>query len=388
MNPFFEIKYLELEWYDSQTLTKITESLVSLEIEYDIERELFEVETSIYPKIEGVKRGLLAIRFFNQQQDKPYIEMPNGDKNYLTSIVDPDTGKVWWVAKDKWLDDQKQWSSIAPNIVGILRIILEGKTCEVIINGSDFTLEQLEQYLRTFKNDLWELILDENSAVQAKAKGGQAIGIGEEAIACITNLIGHAQKLLKTPKVELREIQALKPRKEVKPVNRTFMELATKANQKFLTSRATEPSYNVAENRYVLFALERCYRIIKQIVILAENKKQRFHHMAEKLQSQHDAFSDYVKVDRDLVVSDLEKIRERAKLEYWQYKIKDEIKNSDLPFRKHACSDNFFFEIQRATKDQNTQEDNGFFVLCQKGSEWIKPNNKSGILKFSSELSL
>lgn len=273
MNPFFEIKYLELEWYDQKTLTKVTESLVSLDVEYDEERDLFQVETTIYPKVEGVKKGLLAIRFLNQKSDKPYIEMPNGEKNYLTPIKDPETGMNWWIAKDQWVKEHKQWSSIAPNIVGTIRLILQGKVCEIAINGSDFTLDQLEQYLRTFKNDLWELILDENSAVQAKAKEGQTIGIGEEAIECITNLADHAEKVLKNLKVELREIQTLKPRKMVKPVNRTFMELATKTNQRFLTSRATEPSYNVAENRYIFFALERCYRIIKQIVILAEDRK-------------------------------------------------------------------------------------------------------------------
>lgn len=41
MNPFFEIKYLELNWYDQKTLTKVTESLISLDIEYDEEHDLF-----------------------------------------------------------------------------------------------------------------------------------------------------------------------------------------------------------------------------------------------------------------------------------------------------------------------------------------------------------
>ena len=233
MNPFFEIKYLELEWYDQKTLTKVTESLVSLDIEYDEERDLFQVETTIYPKVEGVKKGLLAIRFLNQKSDKPYVEMPNGEKNYLTPITDPETGITWWIVKDQWVKEHKQWSSIAPNIVGTIRLILQGKACEIAINGSDFTLDQLEQYLRTFKNDLWELILDENSAVKAKAKESQTIGISEEAIECITNIVDHAEKVLKNPKVELREIQMLKPRKLVKPVNRTFMELATKTNKRF-----------------------------------------------------------------------------------------------------------------------------------------------------------
>lgn len=386
MNPFFEIKYLELNWYDQKTLTKVTESLISLDIEYDEEHDLFRAETTIYPKVEGVKKGLLGIHFINQKSDTPYIEMPNGEKNHLTSIIDPETNLTWWIVKDHWIKEHKQWASIAPNIVGTVRFILQGKLCEIAINGSDFTVEQLDQYLRTFKDDLWELILDESSAVQAKAKGGQTIGIGEDAIDCISHLVDHAQKVLRNPKVELREIQTLKPRKEVKPVNRTFMELSTKSNQKFLTSRATEPSYNVSENRYVLFALERCYRIIKQIVILANNKKQRFHHTVEKLQSQHDALKNFTKVDRDLVVSDLRKIKKRTQLNFWQQEIDEKIRHSQFDLQDRAYDYDHFFEIQGYTKDQNTNEIDGFFVLKWDGNNWVKPNNKSGILKFSNEL--
>lgn len=135
-----------------------------------------------------------------------------------------------------------------------------------------------------------------------------------------------------------------------------------------MTSRATEPSYNVAENRYVLFALERCYRIIKQIVILANNKTQRFQHTVEKLQSQHDAFKNFIKVDRDLVVSDLRKISVRRDIKFWQQKIDEEIRNSNLNLIDIPYDYDTFFEIQGHTKDQNTIEKNGFCI----GLEWIR----------------
>ncbi|MCP5163324.1 MAG: hypothetical protein H7A00_16895 [Hahellaceae bacterium] len=377
MNPHFEIKYLELKWYNKETLTKVTESLNSIPIEYDEKRELFQAETIIYPKLDGIERGQLAIRFFNMEASKPYIEIPNGKIKYLNPIEDPNTGITWWIFKEKWVSEQKQWFGIASNIVGTIRLVLQNKPCEIAINGSDFTRDQLEQYLRTFKNDLWEIILDENSTVQAEGRETKGIGVNDEVIECINSLVAHAEKVLKTPKVELREIQALKPRKAVKPVNRTFFELATKTNQRFLTSRTTDPSYNVAENRYVLFALERCHRIIKQIVILAENKAQRFQDIAEKLQNQHDAFTDTVKVNRDMVVADLQKIRERAKVEYWQRKIDKKLNDSNIELHSAPCSDDLYLKIENRTKEQD-----GFFVLIWDGRQWIKPENKSGILGF------
>ncbi len=359
----------------------------ALRIEYDEDRKVFLTETTIYPKMDGVKKGQLAIRFFDKDDNAPYIEMPTGEKNYFSKIIDPDTGFSWWIVKSKWVNENKQWFGIAPNIVGKVQLSFQNQRCEVFINGSDFSYGQLEEYLRTFKNDLWELILDENSAVTSEAKESNAININYEIIDCINNLISNAEKILKTPKVELREIQSLKLRKFVKPVNRTFMEIAAKANQRFLTSRAAEPSYNVAENRYVLFALERCYRIIKQIVILAENKSNRLNDTAEKLKNQLDSFSDSVRVNRGMVVADLKKIRERTKLEHWQEKIQKKIIENGIALDNETCTCNLKIKTENYSKNQHTGEPNGFFILIFHENKWIKPEGKSGILSLRDNFS-
>ncbi|WP_394186675.1 hypothetical protein [Pseudoalteromonas tetraodonis] len=375
MKPQFEIKYIELKWYDKNTLVKVTESLNALSMEYDSVNQCFTTETTIYPKLDEIKRGQLAVRVLNVEAGQPYIYLPNNDKKLLTQIKDPDTGIYWWILKEKWVSEQKQWFGIAPNIVGTLKFYITSQLCEVEINGSDFSVEQLEQYLRVFKNDLWELILDDSSAVQANAKQTNGIGVSEEVIECINKIVNAAQKILETPKVELREIQAIKPRKLVKPVNRTFMEMVSKSNQRFLTSRATQPSYNVPENRYILFALERCCRVLKQIVILAQNKSQRFLDTANKLKGQLDSFDTSVKVNRDLVVKDLERVRERAKLEYWQKKLNLKIQDNDIQLTTTRCSLDLYLHLEN-----KTQQKDGFFVLIWNGESWVKPDNKSGIL--------
>lgn len=381
MQSCFEIKYLELKWYDQETLTKVTESLGALRLDYDSVRDLFQTETSIYPRLEGIERGQLAIRYLNKSNNAPYIQKSNGEYLYFSQIIDPDTNKSWWILKEKWDAVQNQWLGLAPNIAGTLRMVVQSKICEINISGFDFSREELDQYLQTFKNDLWELILDEDSLVQGEAKQTQGMGVNEEVIECIKNLVASATKIQLNPKVELREVQELKLRKHVKPVNRTFMELATKTNQRYLTSRAAAPSYNVPENRYVLFALERCYRIINQVVILAQNKSQRYQTTIQKLQNQHDSFSDVVKVSRDLVVADLKKIRLRTKLEYWQEKLQKKLIESAVKFNPYPCQLNFHIKISGHTKNQSTQEIDGFFFLVKRGDDWVKPNNKSGIVK-------
>ena len=384
MKQFFEIKYLEINWYDKDTVTKITESLSELDIEYDDYQNIFKSETTIYPKIKDVKKGILAIRFLNKRTNKPYIEMSNGNIKYLTPIFDPDTHITWWIVKDKWDEEQKQWTSIAPNIVGILTFILQGHRCELTINGSDFTLKQLEQYLSTFKNDLWELILDENSPAKVGGKENRVMGIDESIIECINSLVSNSIKILETPKIELREIQELKPRKLVKPINRTFMELVTKTNQRLLTSRSSAPSYNTSENSYILFVLERCYRIIKQIIILSENKKNRFQRTIGKLQTQYDNFIDYIKIDRNLVVSDLNKIKERINIDYWRRELNEKLSKSEI-ITHSSCQNErtIYLMLENYTLSQEKQEKNGFFIRIWSGQEWIKPNNKVGILSLN-----
>lgn len=387
MQPNFEIKYLELKWYDQDTLTKVTESLCPLRIDYDNVKNTYQADTTIFPRLSGIERGHLAIRYLDNTKTPPYIKLANGDVLHFMAIQDPDTNITWWIVQELWSDENKQWQGIAHNIAGTVRIFLQTVICELNISGFDFTREELEQYLQTFKNDLWELILDENSPAQAEAKQTLALTVNEKVIDCIHSIVSSAEKILLNPKVELREIQELKPRKSVKPVNRTFMELATKSNQRLLTSRSTIPSYDVPENRYILFALQRCYRIIRQVVILAKNKSNRYLDTIDKLQAQHDSFSDTVKINKNLVLADLNKIYQRTRFEYWQEIFNNKLRKSNICFSSKAYTEDLFFSIESYTTDKRTKKPDGFFVQSWINNSWEKAFHKSNILKFNNNLS-
>jgi hypothetical protein len=379
MKPEFEIKYIEVQWYDKDTVTKVTESMVNLSLGYNDEIECFECETTIYPNTKGL-RGQLAVRFFHSKPVNPYIKLSTGEALHLSPIKDIDTGRVWWVVKASWDKNNKFWSHAGINTAGTLKLELNGQDCHVLIGSMDFTRDQLENYLSSFKDNLWELILDDSSTIQSD-KTSDGIGINEKVIECINHFVSHAEKVLNTPKAELREIQTLKPRRAVRPVNRTFMELVSKTNQRFLTSRATTPTYNVAENRYVLFALERCYRIVKQIVILSGNKSKRYAHTAEKLQNQYDSFTDSVKVNRSLVVKDLEVLRERCHCEYWQNLLLEKLAAEGIYLGNQSPS---YYEVYIRTQGystkQNSREKDGFFIETFNNGQWGKDKGKTTIL--------
>ncbi len=327
MKAIFEVKYLDVEWYDKDTILSIQESFIPLKVEFDGAQNHFVCNTVIYPRAKGIRHGQLAFRILGGSTIEPYFEGGDGQRFSLKKIIDTDTGITWWIEASVWIKELKRWGAKTHRTAGTVNVGLGSQKCQVQIGSSEFTAEQLNRYLSDFKNDLWELILDEQSYVTGKAKKLQDGGVSEESIQLINNLLSHAQNILKSPKSELREIQTLKLRKAVKPVNRTFMELATKGNCKYLTSRATEPSYNVPENRYILFALDRVYRILNQLIKISKSKISRFESAVSTLNERLYAFTDVKKIDRVLVRKDLEKIKLNYDLDYLNLKLENILKS-------------------------------------------------------------
>lgn len=314
MQADFEVKYLDVRWYDRDTVLSILESFIPLKTEFDSEMQHFICNTVIYPKIDAIKNGRLAFRYLVRNSVAPYFEAADGIRIPLKLILDKESGKEWWVEANAWNADRKDWSSKTYRTAGKLVVVLKDQICQINIGSSEFTIEQLERYLFDFKSDLWELILDETSYVTGEVKVTQEGGVSEASLHLISNILSHAQQILSNPKSELREIQTLKPRKMVKPVTRTFMELTTKGDSRFLTSRATEPSFNVPENRYVLFALQRIYKILNQLVTISRSKINRFESSLDKLNERYNSFSNEKIIDINLVRKDLERLRKSCDL--------------------------------------------------------------------------
>ncbi|MCX3174189.1 nuclease domain-containing protein, partial [Escherichia coli] len=259
----------------------------------------------------------------------------------LESITDPASNAVWWVEPAHWDAKQRVWRSEARRTAGQITFVIGNSTLKLDIDISEQTKSDLSRYLSDFKADLWELILDENSHITGDAKNSQVAAIDQEALSLVASILSNAQTILKKPKVELKEIQALKPAKEVRPVPRTFMEICTKGSRKHLTSRASEPSYNVPENQYVLYVVSSTLSIVKQLVKVAESKKSRFSGAIEKLNERLDSLKDYRIINRDLVVKDLERLKKR---------FDTEVINAELASQLGEINANKYFSTNHAAK--------------------------------------
>ncbi|MCG6308645.1 hypothetical protein K6U49_08555 [Vibrio alginolyticus] len=345
----FVIKFIETKWHDKQTLVSVSESEYSLKLEHT-GNNVFSAHTTIYPKVDELRFAQLAIKAKNGDKPSPYIAMPNGERRQLETIIDPASNSVWWVEPAHWDAKQRVWRSEARRTSGQITFVIGSSTLKLDIDISEQTKSDLSRYLSDFKADLWELILDENSHISGDAKSSQVSAIDQEALSLVASILSNAQTILKKPKVELKEVQALKPAKEVRPVPRTFMEICTKGSRKYLTSRASQPSYNVPENQYVMYVVLSTLNIVKQLVRVAESKASRFSGAVEKLNERLDSLKDYRSINRDLVVKDLERLKKRFDTEAINDELADRLAeiNSNRYFSPNLASKGYI-RIEKAT---------------------------------------
>ncbi|MCG9665947.1 hypothetical protein L1D26_23115 [Vibrio mediterranei] len=308
-NANFEIKYIKTSWHDRQTLLKVEESQYELSLE-EVSQDSFEALTTIYPYVEGLHRSQIAIACKDQRiTKKPVIVSPDGTMISLKEVVNPDTGKMWWVEPGEWCPRKKEWCNNTHRTAGTIDFRIGRQSLALHISLSCASKDELNKYLIDFKSDMWELILDENSYVQADVKQGSAGSVDAKTLKAVDSILIAARNVLKQPKSELRETQTLKSRQAVKPVPRTFMEIVTKGNSRLLTSRGAKPNYNVPENGYVLYALKATHRIVSQLGRVSQSKTERLTNNLQKLDQRLDALKEYKDIDRNLVVEDYKKAR-------------------------------------------------------------------------------
>ena len=272
MGEILEAKYIHIIWQDKTTAKKIVESIDPLEIE-SIDLTTCQVDIVSYSKINDGSQGQFAIRLKNESTEVPYFILGNNTRLNLLPVHDPVTGICWWVEGKTWDNKSQRWLSDIYRGAGQVKIQVGSYSCLINISSSTFTHQQLEGYLRDFRSDFWELILDDSSYISGAAKHVQNGQVDEDTLQAIRKFIECINLILQKPKAELREIQCLKPQKEVRPVPRTFMELSTRGHSRTLTSRGYQESLDVPDNRYAHYILRRVYLITKALCTVADSKK-------------------------------------------------------------------------------------------------------------------
>lgn len=313
MGGIQEAKYIQVVWQDRATARKVVESHDSLRLE-PIDENTTEVEIVSYSRIDDGTPGQFAVRLDSQSLDVPRVEQANGTSIDLLPLTDPVTGLRWWVEGKTWDKQRGRWLSDIYRGVGEVRIKVGLQSCRVKISTSTFTHQELERYLTDFQTDFWELILDDASYISAASKRSQQNLLDAATLRAIAKFVESVELVLQNPKVELREVQRLKPRKNVRPVPRTFMEMATRGNTRTLTSRAYQESLDLPENRYAHHALRKVYQITKALCTVAASQARSLERSLEANRQRLSNFSNIKVINKDAVMHDLMD-KERVMLE-------------------------------------------------------------------------
>lgn len=307
-----EIKYISIDWLNKTTAREIHESIHPLTIEKTSEYR-FEIEALTYTRIEDNRTAQIAFNISSElTKTVPYFINANGVKEELIKIHDTETGKDWWIENGEWSKSRKSRDSLIFRHVGETTLYFESKIeLRIKIRALSFTFDQIQLYLDDFRNGLWDLILKEDSYVFGEAKEQTMKIASPELLKLIGHFCKSGEAVIENPKKELKEIQALKDYKEIRPVPRTFMEIASKGLRKELTSRDYEESYDVAENRYVHYLLYNISVLVKNLRKSLSRINQSGQNALEINQGQIEAFSSSMTVDKEIFMWEMKDLEKR-----------------------------------------------------------------------------
>lgn len=311
MNPIIEVKYINVTWADKNTAMSVLKS-ENIQINF-IDDLTYQIDAITYSKITEKIPGQIAFHILdNEEYITPYFEINEQEQSNLISITDNETSKVWWIENGKYDRKNRRRDSPICRHVGEVILKIANIKCIIQINSSSFTYDDLRLYLNDFQNDFWYLILKENSYIKGeskKEKKQQKI-LDPSATKVISNFIDFVTKVINNPKKELREIQSLKEIKKVRPVPRTFMEIATKGYRKLLTSRDYKDSYNVAENKYIYYITDKIYILLKRMTKITEKISQQQDRKIENYKKRLDNFSNIKIINKDAVENEIQELED------------------------------------------------------------------------------
>lgn len=373
MFGFLTIKYLAITWSDQDTVLKIEESHESLEVEYQ-EDGTVKVETVTYNDV----YHQLGFCFAEEPLHTPYFQRADGSREELIAFKSPSTNKIWWIQNSGWNSQYRRYYSELWRTVGNFDLVIQKRHLILENNNLEFTVKELEYYLRDFKNDLWMLILDNDNSAKAKVDKEVPNFLTDEVCHFYRDFIDSAEKLIKNPNMFLAERQSMLPIKKVKPIAKTFRELIENPNRKQATSRDFYESYDTAENRYIHYCVDRilyllrCFdRLVNAQLTSYQSKIDQEKVWIDELQNK-----EVKKIDKNVFQEEINTIQEQIentknqiqqtrqdlkqlKRDLDPYKVYDELMNSN--YYKQKCNE-LKYEKFQVILGQKSEQENSYFV--------------------------
>jgi pyrethroid hydrolase len=388
MKPIFEAKYIDIKWYDKSTAISIEESndIIPITIVNNSTCIIENVITYSKFKQDKNKRHKYGQIAFHLPDDSkkniiPSFKINEFEYSELISVIDNVTGKKWWIEGRKWSSSEKTWRSEIFRSAGEVVLKIGMVECTIHISSSSFTYEELELYLQDFRNDFSSLILNESSHIKGKAKSKEKNptikNLDNSSTELISKLIDFLTGILQNPKKELREIQSLQNYKKVRPVPRTFMEIASKGMQRLLTSRGYSDSYNIAENKYIYFLVCKICVFVQNFRTISSYTSTIQENKIEDYKERLESLKDYKIRDKEVFDYEISELKKTVANE------KNKIEDAIIKYKKRGGAKNvknilkhktIYLELQGKTFYDNNLQFNSK-IKTQSSNTWHKFEN-------------
>lgn len=259
----FEARYLDISWKSPDTVKKLIASNDAIELIDDADG--YSVDTVTFPK----SFKYVGIRFIVDKKVQPSTLLADGSRKPLTPLKEPGSENIWWVQLDDWTSSQDKsggyYYSSLYRTAGKSRVKLSDEVLTINNHTVNFSADELEYFLKDFKNDLWLLILDQSSSLTStiESKGSNLFELSN--LEYLADFIDSVEKILKKPTIELIEQSGKVSRRRVRPLPATFRETISQPHARQLTSRVCVESYDTNENRYVAYCITRMRYLLKNM---------------------------------------------------------------------------------------------------------------------------
>ena len=262
-----EARYIDVDWDSDRNVLGVRYG-ESIEIIETTDRK-YEIETVTFKKL----YFYFALRIISENLKHTPFFFFNEKTEELLKVKDPLNGKIWWIAKGKWIKPKNtnkwKYSHEVWRTAGRIELKIQDKLISIENRTNNFNLEELEYVLKDFKGELWNIILKTDSVITGNINRSVDQKVpnifSSEVVNLIERFINSTKDVLKEPKYKLKETQGLQPIKKVRPVMRTFRELSTRPGSKQLTSRIHITSLNTAENKYAHYCVDKLYTLFNKL---------------------------------------------------------------------------------------------------------------------------
>jgi hypothetical protein len=271
-----DIRYLDIVWSKDRTVLKVEESDQPIALERV--DQYWRGDSVTYPQ----KYFHIGVCVTGNLLYEPYIKLANDDTTPLIPIKVPGVDKIWWIQKGDWNKEYKNYGSSIYSTAGHVEISVQNEIVILDNHATNFSVADLEYYLSDLKGKLWMLMFDSKSASQASIQKETPSVFSADVAKLFGDLALSFESVIKKPHVTLTEIQEKLPKRSVKPVTKTFREIATQSNAKFLTSRSYKESYNTPENRHIHYLAFRSLYLLKTLRRLSSHQVNAMRDKAEQ----------------------------------------------------------------------------------------------------------